>query len=67
MPHSVLHIDSSPLGDHSVSRKLTATLLGKLKADHADAQIITRDLVATPLPHLNGITVGAFFYTARST
>ncbi len=61
MSHAVLHIDSSPLGDHSVSRKLTAKLLGKFKTAHADTQILTRDLVATPLPHLSGMTVGAFF------
>lgn len=61
MSHSVLHIDSSPLGDHSVSRKLTAKVLAELKAEHGDTQIVKRDLVATPLPHLSGITVGAFF------
>lgn len=61
MSHYVLHIDSSPLGDHSVSRNLTSKILAELKANHPDAQIITRDLVASPLPHLSGITVGAFF------
>ena len=61
MSHSVLHIDSSPLGDHSVSRKLTAKVLAELRAEHADTQIVKRDLVATPLPHLSGTTVGAFF------
>ena len=61
MSHSVLHIDSSPLGDHSVSRKLTAKVLAELKAEYADTQIVRRDLVATSLPHLSGITVGAFF------
>lgn len=61
MSHSVLHIDSSPLGDHSVSRKLTAKVLAELKESHPDTQIVTRDLGTSPLPHLNGITVGAFF------
>ena len=61
MSHSVLHIDSSPLGDHSVSRKLTARVLAELKESHSDTQIVTRDLGTSPLPHLNGITVGAFF------
>lgn len=61
MSHHVLHIDSSPVGDHSVTRKLTSKILAELKANHPDAQIITRDLVASPLPHLSGITVGAFF------
>ena len=61
MSHSVLHIDSSPLGDHSVSRKLTAKVLAEIKADHSDTQVVIRDLVATPLPHLSSVTVGAFF------
>ncbi len=61
MSHSVLHIDSSPLGDHSVSRKLTAKVLAELKDSHPDTQIVTRDLGTSPLPHLSGITVGAFF------
>jgi FMN-dependent NADH-azoreductase len=61
MSHSVLHIDSSPLGDHSVSRKFTAKILTALKANHPGTQIVTRDLGTSPLPHLNGITVGAFF------
>ena len=64
MSQSFLHIDSSPLGDHSVSRKLTAKVLAELKANHPDTQIVTRDLGASPLPHLSGITVGAFFTPA---
>lgn len=61
MSYSVLHIDSSPLGDHSVSRKLTAKVLAELKANHPDTKIVTRDLGTSPLPHLSGITVGAIF------
>ncbi|HSH96754.1 MAG: FMN-dependent NADH-azoreductase [Methylophilaceae bacterium] len=61
MSHSVLLVDSSPLGDHSVSRKLTAKILAELKANQLDTHIVTRDLGTSPLPHLNGITVGAFF------
>ncbi|MCB5185891.1 FMN-dependent NADH-azoreductase [Methylobacillus gramineus] len=61
MAHTVLHINSSPLGDHSVSRKLTENLLTELKKKHPDTLVITRDLVSSPLPHLSDITVGAFF------
>lgn len=61
MPHTILHIDSSPLGDRSVSRKLTAKILAELKAKHPDSKIITRDLGAAPLPHLDELTIGAFF------
>ncbi len=61
MSHTVLHIDSSPLGEHSVSRKLTAKVLAELKITHPDTQVITRDLGTSPLPHLTGMTIGAFF------
>lgn len=65
MSYSILHIDSSPLGDRSVSRKLTAKVLAELQANHPDTKIITRDLGTSPLPHLTGITVGAFFTPAE--
>ena len=61
MPYTILHIDSSPLGERSVSRKLTAKALTELKAKHPECKIITRDLAADPLPHLNGVTIGAFY------
>lgn len=61
MSHNVLSIETSPLGDYSVSRKLTAKILSELKAKHSDTHVVTRDLAAYPLPHLDGMTVGAFF------
>ncbi len=61
MSYTVLHIDSSPLGDHSVSRKLTAKVLAELKTNHPDTKVVTRDLGISPLPHLSGLTIGAFF------
>ncbi len=61
MSHTVLNVETSPLGDYSVSRKLTANILTELKAKHADIKIVTRDLASSPLPHLTGLTVGAFF------
>jgi FMN-dependent NADH-azoreductase len=59
--HTILSIETSPLGDYSVSRKLTTKILAELKIKHANSQIITRDLATSPLPHLDGMTVGAFF------
>jgi len=61
MPHTILHIDSSPLGDRSISRKLTAKLLTELKAKHPDSTVVTRDFGAHPLPHLSGTVLAAFF------
>ena len=51
---NVLHIDSGILGDHSVSRRLTAAIAAQIKAENPDAQITYRDVVADALPHLTG-------------
>lgn len=51
---NVLHIDSGILGDHSVSRRLTAAVAAQIKAEQPGAAITYRDLVANPLPHLSG-------------
>ncbi len=61
MPLTILHIDSSPLGDRSVSRQLTARVWADLKKKHPDSKLIMRDLGASPLPHLDGATIGAFY------
>jgi len=61
MPYTILHVESSPLGERSVSRKLAARILAELKAKHPHSKIIERDLATNPFPHLNGLTVGAFF------
>jgi FMN-dependent NADH-azoreductase len=58
---TILHIDSSPLGDRSVSRKLGARTVADLKAKHPDATLVTRDLALHPMPHLDGSTIGAYF------
>ncbi|QRI64815.1 FMN-dependent NADH-azoreductase [Shinella sp. PSBB067] len=51
---NVLHIDSGILGDHSVSRRLTAAVVAQIKAEQPAAVVTYRDLVASPLPHLSG-------------
>jgi len=61
MTYNILHIDSSPLGDNSVSRKFTAKVLEGLKAKHPDATVTIRDFGKDPLPHLSGTVIGAFF------
>ena len=61
MATTILHIDSSALGDRSVSRKLTAKVLSELKSAHPHATVVARDLAANPLPHLDGLAIGAFF------
>ena len=47
----LLHIDSSALGQHSVSRELTADIVAEVKRTRPDASVRYRDLAAQPLPH----------------
>lgn len=61
MPHTILVVDSSPSGESSVTRRLTAKVVAELKAKRPDSAIVKRDLAADPFPHLDGLTLGAFF------
>jgi FMN-dependent NADH-azoreductase len=48
----LLHIDSSILGDNSVSRAVSAAAARKLVEAHPGIEVAYRDLAADPLPHL---------------
>ena len=48
----LLHLDSSITGDGSVSRQLSAAIVGKLRAANPSLKISYRDLVADPIEHL---------------
>ena len=50
----LLHIDSSILGGHSVSRTLSAAVVTRLAERHPGLTVVTRDLAAAPLSHLSG-------------
>ena len=52
---NILHIDSSILGDGSVTRQLTAQAVAQVKANAAAVTVTHRDLVAQPLSHLSTI------------
>lgn len=54
MTKTLLHIDSSVLGDFSTSRKLTASIVDALQQDHPQAQVTYRDLADAPPAHLTG-------------
>ena len=49
----LLHIDSSILGDNSVSRQVAAAVVGNLRAATPGLEVTYRDLAAAPLPHLS--------------
>ena len=48
----ILQIDSSISGDNSVSRALTAAIVGELTGHDGAATVTYRDVVADPLDHL---------------
>jgi FMN-dependent NADH-azoreductase len=50
----LLHIDSSVLGPHSVSRQVSAAIVERLRQAKPDLETTYRDLTATPLAHLSG-------------
>ena len=49
---TILHIDSSISGEASASRAISRSIVDQLRALNSDADLITRDLVTEPLPHL---------------
>ena len=52
MPN-LLSIVASPRGDYSVSRTLTTKFVEDWKANHADGNVVTRDLSKTNLPFVD--------------
>ena len=55
----LLHIDSSVLGPHSVSRQVSAAIVERLQKATPDLNVIYRDLTTTPLAHLSGSHLAA--------
>lgn len=53
----LLHIDSSILGSHSVSRRLTAAIVDKLKRANPQMEVTYRDLAARPPAHMTLATL----------
>ncbi|MBE1161198.1 FMN-dependent NADH-azoreductase [Dyella acidiphila] len=47
----LLHIDASSLGQHSVSRALTAAVVAQITRENPTSSVTYRDLTAQPLPH----------------
>jgi len=55
----LLHIDSSVLGPHSVSRRVSAAIVDRLRQTTPGLAITYRDLSTTPLAHLSGSHIAA--------
>lgn len=58
---TVLHIDASINGENSASRAISRSIVDQLTIEGGGADVVYRDLVAEPLPHL---TLDAFADTS---
>lgn len=61
----LLHLDSSPMGEHSVSRNLSQYFTRSWKKLNPTSTVITRDLATTNIPPVNAEWVAAA-YTAEN-
>ena len=57
----ILHIDSSPRGERSVSRRLSGQFVSAWKATHPDTEVIYRNLGHEPVPHVDESWIAAAF------
>ncbi|WP_375308335.1 NAD(P)H-dependent oxidoreductase [Bradyrhizobium sp. A11] len=55
----LLHLDSSVLGPHSVSRQVSAAIVDRLRQATPSLDVVYRDLTQTPLAHLSGSHLAA--------
>jgi len=58
---NILQIKSSILGGGSQSSRLADEFVATLHEQHPETKLVQRDLVAEPVPHLDGARAGAFF------
>ncbi|MDV2450133.1 FMN-dependent NADH-azoreductase [Xanthomonas hortorum] len=55
----LLHLDSSILGDYSVTRQLSARIVARLQEHNSAVSVTHRDLAADPIAHLSGAHLAA--------
>ena len=63
---TLLHLNSSPLYGHSVSRQLSDAFVAQWKSSHPDCTVVDRDLTTTAIPPISGEWVGAVYTPEKS-
>jgi FMN-dependent NADH-azoreductase len=63
---TLLHLNASPLGGESISRRLTEEFVQRWKRAHPDGDVITRDLTASDLHAVDCAWFGAASTTTFS-
>jgi FMN-dependent NADH-azoreductase len=61
MPKTLLHLDSSPMGDRSISRHLTAEFSRNWQLANPDGLVITRDTTSSDIPAVTAAWAGAVY------
>jgi FMN-dependent NADH-azoreductase len=62
----LLHIDSSPVGEESISRRLTREFARRWRLANPQGQVITRDLATTHIPVIDAKWIAANYAPAES-
>ena len=57
---TLLQINTGIFGEHSHSTVLAQQFSSQYLAQHANAQLVVRDLISEPIPHLDATIIGAF-------
>lgn len=57
----LLVVETSPRGDHSISRNLTRRFVAEWQSAHSGGEIIERDLMTTDLPFVTAPWLQAYF------
>jgi len=57
----VLQIKSSVFNGNGQSSRLAEGFVARLREERPDVEVVERDVVADPVPHLDGARAGAFF------
>ena len=58
---TLLVVETSPRGDHSISRNLTRRFVAGWRAAHPGGTVVQRDLMETDLPFVNAPWLQAYF------
>lgn len=58
---TLLHLDSSPAGPHSITRRLTAEFAARWKQAHPDGTVIRRDLTESGIALIDGAWIQAAY------
>ncbi len=62
---TLLYVKTSLFGDNGQSSQLAEKLIGEWRQRNPQGQVVVRDLIAEPVPHLDAARIGALFSAAE--